>query len=165
MMETNVMGVEHVENWLHDFKLDCIKYVVIGVRVMIAKYINISKGVVNGTFIIVTSITFNNDEVATSIIIKTINTNIQIMLKRQTLQHKYTFETYYYKTSFLTILAYVITSHKAQGATIKSKVIIDIRNSFVLSLTCVMLSRITNRSNLLICQCLILIYYIYIRQD
>jgi len=165
MMETNVMGVEHVENWLHDFKLDCIKYVVIGVRVMISKNINISKGVVNGTFIIVTSITFNNDEVATIIIIKTISTNIQIMLKRQTLQHKYTFETYYYKTSFLIVLAYVITSHKAQGATIKSKVIIDTRNSFVLSLTCVMLSRITNRSNLLICQCLILIYFICIRQD
>jgi len=94
-METNVMGVEHVENWLHDLKLDCIKYVVISVRIMIAKNINISKGVVNGTFIIVTSITFNNDEVVTSIIIKTISTNIQIMLKRQTLQHKYTFETYY----------------------------------------------------------------------
>ncbi len=37
MMETNVMGVEHVENWLHDFKLGCNKYVVIGVRVTITK--------------------------------------------------------------------------------------------------------------------------------
>jgi hypothetical protein len=62
MMETNVMGVEHVENWLHDFKLGHIKYVVIGVRVMIIENINISKGVVNGALVIVTSITFNNDE-------------------------------------------------------------------------------------------------------
>jgi len=131
MMETNVMDVEHVENWLHDFKFYGIKYVVIGVRVMIVENINISKGVVNGTFVIITSITFNNDEVVTSIIIKIVSTNIQIMLKRQTLQHKYTFETYYYKTSFLIVLTYVITSHKAQGATIESKVIIDIKNSFV----------------------------------
>ncbi len=30
MMETNVMGVEHVENWLHDFKLGYIKsYILI----------------------------------------------------------------------------------------------------------------------------------------
>jgi ATP-dependent DNA helicase PIF1 len=142
MMETNVMGVEHVKNWLHDFKLGRNKYVVIGVRVMITKNINISKGVVNGALVIVTSITFNNDEVVTSIIIKIISTNIQIMLKRQALQHKYTCETYYYKTSFLIVLAYAITSHKTQGATIKSEVIIDIKNSFVPSLTCVMLSRI-----------------------
>jgi hypothetical protein len=35
------------------------------------------------------------------------------MFKRQTLQHKYTFETYYYKSSFSIVLAYAITSHKA----------------------------------------------------
>jgi hypothetical protein len=67
---------------------------------MITKNINISKGVVNGALLIITSITFNNDEVVTSIIIKIISTNTQIMFKRQTLQHKYTFETYYYKTTF-----------------------------------------------------------------
>jgi ATP-dependent exoDNAse (exonuclease V) alpha subunit len=48
------------------------------------------------------------------------------MLKRQTLPHKYTSETYLLKSSFSIVLAYAITSHKAQGATIKSKVIIHI---------------------------------------
>jgi hypothetical protein len=75
MMEINAMGVEHVENWLHDFKFDHIKYVAIGARVMITENINISKGALT----IVTSITFNNDKVVTSIIIKIIITNIQIM--------------------------------------------------------------------------------------
>jgi len=37
MMETNVMGVEHVENWLHHSKFDHIRYVAIGARVMITK--------------------------------------------------------------------------------------------------------------------------------
>jgi hypothetical protein len=32
MMETNIMGVKHVENWLHDFKFDHIKYIVVGVK-------------------------------------------------------------------------------------------------------------------------------------
>jgi len=45
MMETNVMGVEHVENWLHDSKFDHIKYVAIGARIMITKNISISKGI------------------------------------------------------------------------------------------------------------------------
>jgi len=106
----------------------------------------------NGTLAIITSITFTNDKVVTSIIIKIININIQIMLKRQTLQHKYTSKTYYYKSSFSIVLAYVITGHKAQGATIKSKVIIHILNSFAPSLAYVMLSRVTNCSNILICE-------------
>jgi len=110
---------------------------------------------VNGTFAIVTSITFNNDKIITSIIIKIISTNIQIMLKIQTLQHKYTSKTYNYKTSFFIVLTYAITSHKAQGATIKSKVIIDIKNSIAPGLTYVMLSRLTKNSNPLICQTLI----------
>jgi len=41
MMETNAMGVEHVENWLHDSKFDHIRYVAIGARIMIIKNINI----------------------------------------------------------------------------------------------------------------------------
>ncbi len=155
MMETNVMGVEHVENWLHDSKFDHIRYVAIGARVMITKNINISKGVVNGTFTIVTSITFNNDKIITIIFIKIISTNRKIMLKRQTLQHKYTSKTYNYKKSFSIVLTYAITSHKAQGATIKSKVIIDIKNSFALGFTYVMLSKVTKNSNPLICQTLI----------
>jgi ATP-dependent DNA helicase PIF1 len=49
------------------------------------------------------------------------------------------------KHHFFIVLAYAITGHKAQGATIKSKVNIDIKNSFALGLTYVMLSRVTNR--------------------
>jgi len=126
MLETNAMGVEHVENWLHDYKFDHINYVVFGARIMITENINISKGVVNGTFVIVTSIRFSNNKIITSVIIKIICTNIQIILKRQTLRHEYTFE--------------------------KSKVIIDIKNSFASGLIYVTLLRVTNRSNLLICK-------------
>jgi ATP-dependent DNA helicase PIF1 len=62
---------------------------------------------------------------------KIISTNIYITLSKGTLQHKYTYEAYYYKTSFPTVLAYAITGHKAQGATITSKIFVHIRESFV----------------------------------
>jgi ATP-dependent DNA helicase PIF1 len=73
-----------------------------------------------------------------------------LTLKRQTFQYKYTYEAYYYKASSSIILTYAIISHKAQGATVKSKVLIDIKNSFVAYLVYLMLSRVINRSNLLI---------------
>jgi hypothetical protein len=80
MMESNAMGLEHVENWLHDSKFDHIKYVAIGARIMIIEKINTSKGALNGAFVIVTSIVFNNDKIITSITIKIISTNIQMKI-------------------------------------------------------------------------------------
>jgi hypothetical protein len=41
-------------------------------------------------------------------------------------------------------LAYAIIGHKSQGATISSKVIINIKEAFALGLTYVMLLRVTN---------------------
>jgi ATP-dependent exoDNAse (exonuclease V) alpha subunit len=61
-------------------------------------------------------------------------------LKRQTFQHIYTYEAYYYKASFPIVLAYAITGHKSQGATIATNVLIDIRNAFSPGLTYVMSS-------------------------
>jgi hypothetical protein len=53
-MDTNATNIEHVENWLHDSKFDHIKYIAIGVILMITKNIDISQGVVNGAFVIET---------------------------------------------------------------------------------------------------------------
>ena len=49
---------------------------------------------------------------------------------------------------FPIVLAYAMTGHKSQGATISNKVIVHIRNAFAPGLTYVMLSRTTNRQNL-----------------
>jgi hypothetical protein len=149
-METTTIGIGNAQTWLHDPKFNHIKYVAIKTLVMLIENINISKGVVNGAIVIITSLDFNKDKIITSITIKIINTNRFMTLKRQTLQHKYTYEAYYYKTSFSIVLACAIMGHKAQGATIKSKVIIHIKNSFALGRAYVMLSRVTNCSNLFI---------------
>jgi len=71
-----------------------------------------------------------------------------MILKKHTFQHKYTYNAYYYKTLFPITLAYVITSHKSQGVTINSKIIIDMKEAFAPGLTYVMLLRVTNGKNL-----------------
>jgi ATP-dependent DNA helicase PIF1 len=147
-MEINALGIQNVNSWLNDSNFDHIKYIAIGAIVMLTKNINISKAIVNGAIAIITSIEFDNNKIIINITIKIHNSNTFIKLKIQTLQHKYTYKAYYYKTSFPIVQAYAITSYKAQGATIKSKVILDIKNSF--ALTYVMLSRVINHSDLMI---------------
>jgi hypothetical protein len=68
-----------------------------------------------------------------------------MILKKHRFEHIYTYDGYYYKKSFPITLAYAIIGHKSQGATISSKVTIDIKEAFALRLTYVMLLRVTNR--------------------
>jgi hypothetical protein len=72
---------------------------------------------------------------------------VQIVLKKS-IQNKYDSQGHFYKTSFLLMLGYAITRHKSQGATISSKVMIHIHESFASRLMYVMLSRVTSWKNL-----------------
>jgi ABC-type uncharacterized transport system permease subunit len=130
--------MQKFEILLHDSKFYHIRYVAIGARVMTTKNLNISKRAMNGALAIVTSITFHNNKVVASIIIKIVSTNIEMMLKRQTLQHKYTSKKDYYETSFPIVLAYAIIGHKAQGATINPKFLFILKNHLlqVLHMSC-----------------------------
>lgn len=56
----------------------------------------------------------------------------------------------YFKSTFPLILAYALTGHRAQGATITGKVIVDVRNCFAPGLLYVMLSRICSRDQVYI---------------
>jgi hypothetical protein len=47
---------------------------------MITKNINVSKGVINGAIAIMTSLTFNDNKMITSILIKVVSTNIYLTL-------------------------------------------------------------------------------------
>jgi ATP-dependent DNA helicase PIF1 len=78
-----------------------------------------------------------------------------MILEKHTILVKNTYDGYYYKASFPIMLAYAITGHKSQGATISSNVLIDIKEAFAPSLTYVMLLRVTNRKNLKIIENLI----------
>ncbi len=71
-----------VRNWLNDLKFNHINYIAIGTKVMITKNINISKGAMNGTIVIVSIFTFNDNKMIASITIKAISKNIYITLNR-----------------------------------------------------------------------------------
>lgn len=53
-----------------------------------------------------------------------------------------------YKRAFPLALSYAMTGHRSQGATIKSDVIIDVRDAFVPGLLYVMISRVERRSQI-----------------
>ena len=147
-LATNANEAHNVSAWLNDTRFDQLYHVVVGALVMFTSNINIAKGVVNGATATVTSVHTDNHGVFTTIGVQVIGNSTNIILKRHNFKHKYIYEQYYYKTSFPIVLAYAMTGHKSQGATISSKVIVHIRNAFALGLTYVMLSRTTNRQNL-----------------
>ncbi len=70
------------------------------------------------------------------------------IIHNKSIQNKYDSQGHFYKTSFLSMLGYASTRHKSQGATISSKVMIHIRESFAQGLVYVMLFRITSRKDL-----------------
>jgi len=147
-LDTNATEAHNVSAWLNDTRFDQLHHVAVGALVMFTSNVNIAKGVVNGATATVTSVHTDNPGVVTTIGVQVIGNSTNILLKRHNFKHKNTYEQYYYKASFPIVLAYAMTGHKSEGATISNKVIVDIRNVFAPGLTYVMLSRTTNRQNL-----------------
>ncbi len=147
-MDTNATNIEHIQPWLNNKTFNHMQTIVVGALVMFRNNINIQKGVVNGAIATMTSIIFDTKNNVTTIEVQQPTNSIKMVLKKHTFKHKYTYDGYYYKATFPITLAYAIIGHKSQGATISSKVIIDIKEAFALGFTYVMLSRVTNRKNL-----------------
>jgi ATP-dependent DNA helicase PIF1 len=147
-METNAADIESATLWLSNTRFNHIETVVVGCLVMFMENVSIPKGTVNGATTTVQEIECSSNGMVTSITVQFINSEAKMKLKRQTFQYKYTSEAYYYKASFPIVLAYAITGHKSQGATIATNVLIDIQNAFSPGLTYVMLSWVTNQRNL-----------------
>ena len=147
-LDTNATKAHNISARLNDTRFDQLYRVAVGALVMFTSNVNIAKRVVNGATATVTSVHTDNHGVVTTIGVQVIGNSTNIILKRHNFKHKYIYEQYYYKTSFPIVLAYAMTGHKSQGATISNKVIVYIWNAFALGLTYVMLSKTTNRQNL-----------------
>jgi ATP-dependent DNA helicase PIF1 len=147
-MDTNATNIEYIQSWLNNKSFNHIHIIAVGALVMFTNNITIQKRVVNGAIATITSIIFDLKNNIVAIEVQLTTNSIKMILEKHTFQYKYTYDAYYYKTLFPIILAYVITSHKSQGAIINSKVIIYIKEAFAPGLTYVMLSRVTNKKNL-----------------
>ena len=147
-LDSNVVPEDNMQHWLDDLHFDQIHLVAVGALVMFTENVSLAKGAVNGATATVKNINVDNAQKVTSIAVEVKNTSKHMLLKRTTFQHVYTFGKKFYKSGFPIVLAYAMTGHKSQGATISTNVVVDIRNVFVPGLTYVMLSRVTNRQNL-----------------
>jgi ATP-dependent exoDNAse (exonuclease V) alpha subunit len=103
-------------------------------------------GAANGTTGIVTKLEFDSESNVCSISIALNPSAYVQIVRKKSIQNKYDSQGHFYKTSFPLMLGYAITGHKSQGATISSKVVIHIRESFARGLVYVMLSRVTSQN-------------------
>ncbi|MCO5562774.1 hypothetical protein L7F22_016406 [Adiantum nelumboides] len=147
-VKTNAEEESALNSWINDSKFHELHAIAIGARCMITGNIDLSVGEANSAICTIIEMEKSTDENVTSIVVSIIATNKFVTLRR--LKHKQTSinGTWYHKSTFPLSLAYAMTGHKSQGATIHNKLLLVFKDAFALGLAYVMLSRITDRKNL-----------------
>jgi hypothetical protein len=97
---------------------------------MLAENIDLKVGAANGTIGIVTKLEFDSENNVCSISVALNPSRYVQIVRKKSIQNKYDSQEHFYKASFPLMLGYAIIGHKTQGATISSKVVIHIRESF-----------------------------------
>jgi hypothetical protein len=143
-LETNARNVEHIQSWVNNKRFNHMQHVALGALVMLTENIDLKVGVANGTTRIVTKLEFDLENNVCSISVALNPLGYMQIVRKKSIQNKNDYQRHFYKASFLLMLGYAITGHKSQGATISSKVVIHIRESFARGLVYVMLSRVTS---------------------
>jgi ATP-dependent exoDNAse (exonuclease V) alpha subunit len=119
-----------------------MQHVALGALVMLIENIDLEIDATNGTTGIVTKLEFNLEDNVYSISVALNPSKYMQIVWKKSIQNKYDSQGHFYTTSFALMLGYAITWHKSQGATISSKVMIHIHESFAQGLVYVMLSRV-----------------------
>jgi len=122
-----------------------MQHVPLGAFVMLTENIDLKVGGANGTNGIVTKLEFDLENNVCNIFVALNPPGYVQIVRKKSIQNKYDFEGHFYKSSFPLMLGYAITGHKSQGATISSRAMIHIRESFKQKLVYVMLSKVTSR--------------------
>jgi ATP-dependent DNA helicase PIF1 len=121
-----------------------MQHVTLRTLVMLTENIDLKVGAANGTTGIVTKLEFDSENNVCSIFVALNSSGYVQIVRKKSIQNKYDSQGHFYKASFPLMLGYAIIGHKSQGATISSKVVIHIRESFARGLVYVMLSRVTS---------------------
>jgi ATP-dependent DNA helicase PIF1 len=142
-IHSNSFEVEEFDTWVNNPHFNLLKKVAINAKVMLTKNINIDKNMVNGALVVVVNIGFDIHHKMEVVAIMLNHSELQLKVKICTIKFNYTSKGKFYKSTFPLALAYAMTSHKSQGATISSKILVDIQNAFAPQLTYVMLFKVT----------------------
>jgi hypothetical protein len=107
-----------------------MQHVALGALVMLTENIDLKVGATNGTTRIVTKLEFDLKDNVYSISVALNPLGYVQIVQKESIQNKYDSQGHFYKASFPLMLSYAIRGHKSQGATISSKVMIHICESF-----------------------------------
>ncbi len=129
-LETNARNVEHIQSWVNNKRFNHMQHVALGALVMLTENIDLKVGVANGTTRIVTKLEFDLEDNVCSISVALNTSGYVQIVQKKSIQNKYDFQGHFYKASFFLMLGYAIRGHKSEDATISSKVVIHIRESF-----------------------------------
>lgn len=151
-MSTNASNIPGLQSWVNAPKFHTLTHVAVGAPVMLTTNIDLSTGASNGATGTVTHVKSLHGKVvridvmlSNGALVKVNRTHIE----RRPLQGKM-----YHKSTFPLTLAYAMTGHKCQGATIRNKVVLYIRKAFCPGLLYVMFSRVLTRNQISIIGCL-----------
>ena len=136
-----------LSDWFNDSKANMLPLVAVGAKVMVLSNINVASSVANGSQGIVHSIKYDAHGKLVTIIVEMADSKrLQRVTRSQSSSHSYEGKTYY-RTTFPLTLAYAMTVHKSQGATMDF-VLVDIEDAFSPGLLYVALSRVRTRKHL-----------------
>lgn len=142
---SNADDVPELQTWLADSRFHTLTHVALGAHVMLTTNIDLTIGAANGATGVVSRIKMHKDKI-TRIDVTLPNGEI-VQVQRSRMRHHYglTPGKKYTKRTFPLSLAYAMTGHKCQGATIRNNVILFVRKAFCPSMMYVMLSRVLSR--------------------
>jgi hypothetical protein len=135
--------------WVTNAKHHQLQEVSVGARMMVTENIDVPNGVANSATCTCTNIITDNDGVVQWVVAELDKPKDKMVtFGRSSVKRKYLGKHRLVKRSFPLTLAYALTAHKCQGATLTGPGIIDVLEAFAAGQLYVMLSRFQRRNQI-----------------
>jgi ATP-dependent exoDNAse (exonuclease V) alpha subunit len=147
-LHTNAGNVQELKEWTQGTNFHQLPFVAVNAKVILTNNLETSlfrKGAANGTIGTVIDVSTKQDGSISSVSFQLQDTGNEVKVVRSLIKIKYHEGKAFTKSTFPIALAYAITGHKSQGATIINKTIIHVTEAFCPGLLYVMLSRVPSR--------------------
>ena len=145
---SNESTIYNLQKSLHYPNFNKIKTALVGCLVMQTVNINLENGLANKTPTSIWSINLDFQGQANSIILTINHSSKSLRLEQCTIQYNYIFNKKFNKLTFPWAKVYATTWYECYGATICSKVLVNVCKAISSSLTYVILSKVTKKRHL-----------------
>jgi hypothetical protein len=145
----NCESCPELMSWVEEEKFHDLTGVAVGAPVMLTNNLDLTVGACNGATGTVAALQMRAGKLRSIQIV--LHNNVVLDVYRMVYRIRYHAGARYFKSTFPVMLAFAMTGHKCQGATLTGKVVLVIKEIFCPGLLYVMLSRVLHRSQLLIC--------------